>query len=98
MSATETSYSLAFDLIRRYAEREGWVPIGWREWHVGPWHIRVNGTAEPRGAIPPYHALIENETYVALLLIHPLGGTVGGWTGAEEEFIAAMERELAVQP
>ena len=50
--------SEAFDLIRQYAVREGWIPISWKDWCVGPWRIRVNGTREDRG-VPPYHALIE---------------------------------------
>lgn len=87
--------SLAFDLIRRYAEREGWIPIGWREWTVGPWRITVNGTNQKRAGISPYHALIQHDEYVGLMLINPFGGTVGGWKDTENEFVAAMEAALA---
>lgn len=88
-------FSEAFDLIRQYAERQGWVPIGWRDWTVGPWRIRVNGTGEKRDNVPPYHALIEHADIIALMLIHPLGGQVGGWSKTEENFIAAMRAELS---
>lgn len=87
-------FSEAFDWIRQYAVREGWVPIGWRDWMVGPWRIRVNGTATEQDHIPPYHALIEHQELVAILLIHPRGGTVGGWQDAELEFCQAMQHEL----
>lgn len=90
---TET-YSLAFDLIRQYAEREGWIPIGFRSWQVGPWLIKVNGTSDERAGIPPYHALIQHEQIIGLLLINPFGGTQGGWHDTEDEFIAAMQQEL----
>jgi hypothetical protein len=86
----------AFDLIRQYAVGKGWVPIGWRDWTVGPWRIRVNGTPTQRGQIPPYHALVEHQHIVSLLLISPLGGRVGGWAQGEDDFIAAMRAELKV--
>lgn len=87
--------SLVFDLIRRYAEREGWVPIGWREFTIGAWSITVNGTKEKRDNVPPYHAMIVNEDYVAIMLLSPFGGSVGGWQDAESAFIADMEEALA---
>lgn len=86
--------ALAFDLIRRYAEREGWIPIGWRTFTVGPWTVTVNGTPEQRDDVPPWHALIVHRDIVALMLIHPFGGSVGGWQDAEEIFVRDMEAAL----
>ena len=91
---SEQKISEAFELIRQYAVREGWVPIGWREWHVGPWRIRVNGTKDERDAVPPWHAVIEHDDVIALMVIHPMGGSVGGWKDTEAEFIVAMQQEL----
>jgi hypothetical protein len=90
----EEQYCEVFDWIRQYAVREGWIPIGWRDFHVGPWRIRVNGTPEDRDGIPPYHALIDHDTIVALMLVNPFGGSVGGWQGAEAEFCAALQQAL----
>mgnify|MGYP001567339052 FL=1 len=68
----------AFDWIRQYAVREGWIPIRWKDFRIGPWRIRVNGTPTMCQDVPPWHALIEHEDIIALLLIHPMGGIVGG--------------------
>lgn len=87
--------TLAFDLIRRYAERHGWIPIGWRSFVVGPWTVTVNGTSLEDQGVPPYHALIEHRDIVALMLISPYGGAVGGWSQAEDLFIHDMEAALA---
>lgn len=89
--------TLAFDLIRRYAEKQKWIPIGWRNFTVGPWDITVNGTGEERDSIPPYHARVEHRDIVAIMLIHPFGGSVGGWRDAEKDFITAMEAALAAE-
>lgn len=86
--------TLAFDLIRRYAERQGWIPIGWRAFTVGPWEVTVNGTREDRELIPPWHARIVHRDIVAFLLLHPFGGSVGGWREAEEIFVRDMEAAL----
>lgn len=91
MTAEDAPISEAFDLIAQYAAQRGWMPIGWREWTVGPWKITVNGTHLPTNNIPAFHALVENEEYVALMLIHPFGGTVGGFKDTEANFIAAMQ-------
>jgi hypothetical protein len=91
---TET-ISVVFDLIRQYAEREGWIPIGFRSWRVGAWTITVNGTAERTDDLDPYHARIVNEDYVAIMILHPYGGSVGGWKDTEDAFIADMRAELA---
>jgi hypothetical protein len=88
----------AFHLIACYAERQGWIPIGWRVFAVGPWTVTVNGTKEPRDHLPPYHALIEHRDIVALMVLSPFGGTVGGWAAAEATFIADLERALAPAP
>lgn len=85
----------AFDLIRQYAERQRWIPIGWREWHVGEWRIRVNGTPESHDGVPPWHALIEHDTIIAMMLIHPYHGCMLGWKETEDEFVAAMKAELS---
>lgn len=87
----EPPISLAFDLIRRYAVRAGWVPVGWRVFTVGPWTVTVNGTETMRDRIPPYHALIEHRNLVALLLSNPYGG----WRDAEATFISDMEAALS---
>jgi hypothetical protein len=34
-----------FDLIREYAERHDWLPIGWRTFTVGDWRVTVNGSS-----------------------------------------------------
>ena len=86
--------SEAFDLIARYAEREGWIPIGWKDFRIGPWRIRVNGTQVEREHVRPCTALIEHQDIVALMVIHPFGGTVGGWQHTEADFIEAMRKEL----
>jgi hypothetical protein len=90
--------TLAFDLIRRYAERQGWIPIGWRPFTVGPWDVTVNGTPEERDDIPPWHARIVHRDIIAFLLIHPFGGKAAGWRGAEEDFIRDMEAALISEP
>lgn len=89
-------YSEAFDLIRQYAEREDWIPIGWRDFQVGPWRIRVNGTPEERDHVPPYHAMIEHADIISFMCLNPFTGSVGGWKDTEDEFIAAMKEALAV--
>jgi hypothetical protein len=90
--------TLAMDVIRRYAEQCGWIPIGWRTFTVGPWNVTVNGTPDEQGGIPAYHALVEHRDIVAILLFSPFGGTVGGWQDAEEIFIRDMEAALAANP
>lgn len=86
--------SLAFDLIRRYAEREGWIPIGFRVWDVGPWHIVVNGTRDERDGVAPYHAHVANRDYIGIMVMSPLAGSVGGFQGTEDHFIRDMEAAL----
>ncbi len=86
---------LAFDLIRRYAEQRGWIPIGWRSFSVGPWTVTVNGTADPIAGVLPYHALIEHRDIVAMLLISPYAGSGGGRQDTEALFIHDMEAALA---
>lgn len=91
---TNPPISMAFELIRRYAEREGWIPIGWREFTVGPWRVRVNGTKEEREAIPPYHAAVEKPESIGIMLLHPYGGKAMGWQTMEDDFIHAMSEAL----
>ena len=90
--------NLAFSLIRDYAIREGWTPIGFRSFAVGPWKVTVNGTKDEQSGIPPFHALVEHADIIALMLINPFGGSVGGWQKAEDEFITAMQAALLVPP
>jgi hypothetical protein len=97
MSESQT-ISEAFELIRQYAEREGLIPIGFRSFTVGPWTVTVNGTPDAKDNIPPYHALVEHADIVALMLLNPYGGAVGGWQKAEDEFIAAMQSALSEFP
>ena len=87
--------SEAFTLIRDYALQQGWTPIGFRSFQVGPWRVTVNGTTDEREQIPPYHALIQHDDIIALMLISPFGGSVGGWQRAEDEFIVDMQAALA---
>lgn len=84
----------AFDLIRQYAEREGWIPIGHRKWTLGEWDIEVNGTREPIGQIPPWHALVQHRRYLSMMLFHPCGGSVAGYQQTESNFCAAMRAIL----
>lgn len=94
MSEQTETISEAFDLIAQYAEREGWIPIGWREWTVGPWRIKVNGTTETIDGVRPYHAQVEHQDIIAIMVIHPFVGSVGGWKDTEADFITAMQAEL----
>jgi hypothetical protein len=58
----------------------------------------VNGTRDERDGIPPYHALVEHDDVVALMLINPFVGTVGGWQHTERDFCEAMQAALSVSP
>ncbi len=84
-----------FDLIGKYAIQRKWTPIGWREFKVGPWTITVNGTKQERDGLAPFHARIVHDSVVSIMVVHPYGGTVGGWMDAERNFINDMERELS---
>lgn len=85
-----------FVLIAEYAHRQGWIPIGWREFSIGPWDITVNGTKERRDDLDPYHARIVHRDIVAILILSPFGGGVGGWGGAEEALIKDLKSALEV--
>lgn len=87
----------AFELICRYAEREGWLPIGWRVWTVGDWEIRVNGTATMRDAVPPWHAAVTNTRYLGVMVVGVTDGVSGGYHGVEEDFIRDMRAALGDQ-
>ena len=95
MSDQSEPMTLVFEVIRRYAVPEGWIPIGWRAFDVGPWKVTVNGTREKRDDIPPYHVRIEHREIVAFMLVHPLDRSVGGWGETEATCARAMEAELA---
>jgi len=90
---TERPICEAFDLIRQYAEQQGWIPIGFRSFRVGDWGVTVNGTGERRDDVPPFHARVENARYVGLMLFSPFGGGAMGFADTEAEFCAAMRRE-----
>lgn len=92
----DENVSLAFDLIRRYAEIQGWIPIGWRVFTVGPWEVTVNGTKDERDGVPPYHAMVHKPESIGMALIHPFGGKVAGWKTFEDDFIAAMSEACNV--
>jgi hypothetical protein len=92
-SPPDRPLTLAFDLIRRYAARHGWIPIGWRSFTIGPWIVTVNGTPLEYAAVPPYHALVEHRESHAILLFSPFGGEVCG-RDAEDLFIHDMEAAL----
>lgn len=94
MSAQTQPTSLAFSLIADYAIRQGWTPIGFRSFTVGPWTVTVNGTKTQRDGISPFHAHIAHDEIVALMVINPFGGSAGGWDRTEDEFIAAMQSAL----
>lgn len=84
----------AFDVIRRYAEHQGWIPIGFRTFEVGPWTVTVNGTKVMTDHVDPYHARIVHRDIVSIMIFSPFGGVVGGWSGAEDAFIADMNAAL----
>ena len=85
----------AFALIADYAIAKGWTAIGWLEFAVGPWKIVVNGTDDTRDDVPRYHARIVHQDVVAIIVTSPFGGSIAGWQGAEDEFIADMEAAIA---
>ena len=86
--------SEAFDVLAQYALAQGWAPIGFRVFTVGPWTVTINGTDTRRNDLSPYHALIAHRDIVALMVIHPFGGTIGGWAGAEDAFIADVRAAM----
>lgn len=77
--------------IADYATAQGWAPIGFRTFTVGPWDITVNGTKERRDGLQPYHASVMHRDIIAIMVLNPFGGVVGGWSGAEEQFIADLK-------
>jgi hypothetical protein len=87
----------AFDLVRRLAERRGWIPIGWRRIELSDgWIVTVNGTSDARPdeiglSVPPFHAsVIKNGWPFGVFTI--FGGTLIG-AGTEEALIAALKAE-----
>jgi hypothetical protein len=85
-----SAISAAFMAIADYATQQGWTPIGFRSFTVGPWEITVNGTKERCDDVEPYHARVVHQDIIAIMVLHPYGGSVGGWQGAEDQFIADM--------
>lgn len=94
MTEADRRISVAFQLIADYALKQGWVPVGHRTFTVGDWSIRINGTPLEINGLEPYHALIENERIVAMMVISPFGGTVGGYQMTEDMFIDDMKKAV----
>jgi len=94
MTCDEQPYSEVFDLIRQYAVLRGWIPIGWKDFRVRDWRIRVNGTRQAREGVPPYHALIEHEYLLAVMICNPHRGNVAGWSETEWTFCRDMRAAL----
>ena len=80
----------AFAAIADYAFAQGWAPIGFRSFHVGPWEVTVNQTRDRRDDLDPFHARVVHESVVAIMILSPFGGSVGGWQGAEAAFLADL--------
>ena len=87
---SERPISEAFMAIADYATGQGWVPIGFRVFAVGPWDITVNGTQERYDDVDPYHARVVHRDIVAIMVLHPYGGGIGGWQEAEAQFITDL--------
>ena len=96
MGAQTEPTCMAFSLIADYAIQQGWTPIRFRSFTVGPWKVTVNGTKTERDGLAPFHALVENtDIFAALMVINPFGGTAGGWEKTEDAFIEAMQSAIA---
>ena len=91
---TSQPISEAFYVLALYALEQGWASIGFRVFEIGPWTVTVNGTDTRRDEISPYHALIEHRDIVAIMVINPFGWTIGGWAGAEDQFIADVRAAM----
>ena len=91
----DLQFSVAFNAIVTYAEAQKWIPIGFRTCTVGPWEITVNGTTERHADVEPYHALVVHQDVVAIMVLNPMGGSIGGWQGAEDQFIKDMAAATA---
>jgi len=80
--------------VAEYCHRQGWIPVGWRSWTLGPWTFTFNGTALEHKGVPAFHLLIEQPDLVGLMLIGPGGGAVVGLLkGSEEAVIAALNED-----
>ena len=90
----EKRICLAFDLIRQYATLQGWIPIGHKMFTIGDWRVEVNGTRKVIGKLSPFHALVENQRYIGAMVMHPYGGSVGGYKDTEPEFVAAIRAAI----
>lgn len=91
---SDRAISEAFMAITDYATAHSWMPIGFRVFTVGPWEITVNGTKERYDDLDPYHALVVHRDIVAIMILNPYGGGVGGWQGAEAQFITDLRDAL----
>ena len=81
--------------VLEYCRRQGWVPVGWRSWDLGPWKITVNGTKAERDGVPPFHVLIERPEFLGLILIGPDGGNVVGLPPSAEDDVIRLVRASA---
>jgi len=77
---------------------QGWVPIGFRSFSVGPWDITVNGTSERRDDVSPWHARVVHRDIIAIMVLNPFGVSIGGWSGAEDAFIAEVRAAASRTP
>lgn len=80
-------------LVAGYCERRGWIPVGRRQFDVGEWHVRINGSREPWDGLDQWHVLAENVRYLGMLLFSAHNGTVGGYRESEGAFRAALEAD-----
>ena len=79
----------AYVALVDYVRAQGWKPVGWRVFHVGPFEVTVNGTPRRTGGLNAYHVLAEHGEG-GMILMAPTDGTAIGREGIEAEFIAAL--------
>lgn len=84
----------AMSLVAEYAEKQGWIPIGFKTFTVGDWTVTVNGTRQIRDELPAFTAKAENTRVVGVLIFDAFGGRAGGYLNIEDDFCEAMKREL----
>jgi hypothetical protein len=92
------AYCEAFSVIADYCLAQGWAPVGVRDFSVGAWDIRINGTPERRWGTAPFSANVVHRDVVAIMVLSPGGGTIGGWPGGEDQFIADMREAIRALP
>lgn len=85
-----------FALIVSLAEADGRIPVGpwWVRDLVDGWTLRVNSQKETHEGVPPYHALIEHGSSLAMALVSPAGGTL---LGCDEDTLVDVLRRTVAQ-